>query len=138
MKDVNQRRGIDGKAYPGPGQIQGAGGDPLDAAIDSALAATRRAGDPQFEMKSALLASFDAFQRRKRNRFSLSLFADAFGVRALGRPIGAAALMSAICITGFAAGAASGVGADDTYTELAMAFDQSFAYSAEDASWAGE
>lgn len=134
-KDEPKRSDIEIKAYLGP---RTARRDPLDAAIESAFQSARREGEPHLEMKSALLASYDAFQRRKRNRISLSLFADAFGLSALARPAGAAALMSAICVAGFAAGAASGAGRDDTYTEIAMAFDQSFAFTAEDASWAGE
>lgn len=110
-----------------------------DRALDAALDYWRRTPPaPADGVEQKLLAGFDAFQRKRRAGLSLATFADAFGWRALSRPISAAALLSAICVTGFAAGALGAAPADNSYIELAAAFDQSFYLSEEIPAWAEE
>lgn len=118
-------------------------GGPTDAMMDALLADlladVRRVDEivgPGF--RERLLASFDDHQRRRRNRLSLSLFADAFGWRALSRPLASAGILAGLCATGFIAGAAASPSDRETYAELAASLDQSFGYSEEDASWAEE
>lgn len=112
----------------------------MDALLADLLADARRVDEivgPGF--RERLLASFDDHQRRRRrNRLSLSLFADAFGWRALSRPLASAGILAGLCATGFIAGAAASPGDRETYAELAASLDQSFGYSEEDASWAEE
>ncbi len=83
------------------------------------------------DYRQRLLAGFDDFQRRRRARLSLSSFAEAFGWRALGRPLAPAGILAALCAIGFIVGAsATGGGAEE---ELIAALDQSFDYSVENA-----
>ncbi len=112
--------------------------DAIDAALDTAFAKARAvepAADAQFEAR--LLADFDSFQRQRRARFSLSPFADVFGLGFLARPVGAAAALSLICFSGFAAGA-SASSIDPAASEIDSAFDQSFSIDEEIVAWPGE
>jgi hypothetical protein len=108
-----------------------------DARLDALLSLSKPLeADSVFQ--SGLLHGFDAHVRRKNNALSLSLFADAFGWRALARPLAAASLLAGICTTGFVAGAAASPSDGDTYAELSAAFDQSFNLSEDTVSWAKE
>lgn len=111
----------------------------LDAMLDDLLADARLVDDivgPDF--KARLIASFDDHQRRRRNRAAFTLFADAFGWRALARPLASAGILAGVCATGFIAGAAASPSDSETYAELAASLDQSFGFSEENASWAEE
>ncbi|OFW99615.1 MAG: hypothetical protein A3E78_00520 [Alphaproteobacteria bacterium RIFCSPHIGHO2_12_FULL_63_12] len=113
--------------------------DALDALLDEVFRQSRgHAAIPGMEFKSLLLSSYDEHMRRRRNRLSLALFADAFGLRALARPLGAAAFLGAVCAIGFVAGVAEAPRDTETYAELALAIDQSFALTEEVGSWAEE
>lgn len=115
------------------------GGDTLDGLLDDVFRQSRgHAAVPGMEFKALLLDSYDEHMRRRRNRLSLSLFADAFGLRALARPLGAAAVLGGICATGFVAGVAGSPRDTETYAELASAIDQSFALTEENGPWAEE
>lgn len=83
------------------------------------------------DFRERLLAGFDDFERKRRTRLTLTSFAEAFGWRALGRPIAPAGILGALCAIGFVAGASAN-GAPDA--DLSAALDQSFSYSAE-AEW---
>jgi len=114
-------------------------GDPLDRVIDDVFRQSRgHAAVPGMEFKAMLLNSYDDAQRRRRNRLSLSLFADAIGWRALSRPMAAAALLGSVCTAGFIAGVAGAPGDAGAYAELAAAFDQSFSLTEENDLWAEE
>lgn len=114
-------------------------GDAIDALLDDVFRQSRSLQEiPGMEFKDGLLASYDAYMRRRRNRLSLTLFADAFGWRALARPFGAAAMLGSLCVAGFIAGAAASPGEAETYAELSSAFEQSFALTEENGSWAEE
>lgn len=115
------------------------GADPLDNLIDGVFRQSRgHAAVPGMEFKAILMQSFDDVQRRRRARLSLSLIADAFGWRALSRPMAAAALLGGVCAAGFAAGAAVPAGEAAAYAEIASAFDQSFSLAEESDLWAEE
>ncbi len=110
--------------------------DPDDALLDELLKSARFIiADEGFTTR--LLASFDAHQSR-RARLSWTLFADAFGWRALAQPLASAGFLAGLCAAGFVAGAASGPDDGETYAELAAAIDQSFDLNGEDQSWAEE
>jgi hypothetical protein len=83
------------------------------------------------DFRARLLAGFDDFQRKRRTRLTLSSFAEAFGWKALGRPIAPAGILGALCAIGFVAGASANGAAD---ADLSAALDRSFSYSAE-AAW---
>ncbi len=91
------------------------------------------------EVVARLLASYDDHQRKRKNRLSLSLFADAFGLRILARPLAAAGALASLSAAGFVAGAATASSGDaQTYAELASAFDQSYVVNEENGLWAEE
>ena len=114
-------------------------GDAIDALLDDVFRQSRGLTEiPGMEFKDGLLASYDAYIRRRKNRLSLALFADAIGWRALARPFAAAAALGGVCVAGFIAGAAASPGEAETYAELSSAFEQSFALTEENASWAEE
>lgn len=114
-------------------------GAAIDALLDDVFRQSRSLQEiPGMEFKDGLLASYDAYMRRRKNRLSLALFADAFGWRALARPLGAAAMLGGLCVAGFVAGAAASPGEAQTYAELSSAFEQSFALTEENGSWAEE
>lgn len=114
------------------------GSDPIDLMIDDAFRRMREENDePGTEFKARLLSGFDDVQRR-RNRLSLSTFADAFGWRALARPLGAAGFLASVCVSGFLAGAVAAPADSGAYDELAAAFDQSFALTEEGDQWVEE
>ena len=111
----------------------------LDALLDDVfLTPNKQAEDPGAEFKAKLLDSYDAHMRGRKNRLSLSLFADALGFRALARPLAAAASLGGICAAGFVAGVAAPFGDNSSYAELASAIDQTFAYAEEAETWAEE
>lgn len=111
--------------------------DTDDAKLDALLSLSRPLeADSAFQ--SSLLHAFDARARRKNERLSLTVFAEAFGWRALARPMAAASILAGICTTGFVAGAAASPNESDTYAELSAAFDQSFDLSEDIGSWARE
>jgi hypothetical protein len=111
--------------------------DAIDALLDDVFQQSRSLTEiPGMEFKDGLLASYDAYMRRRKNRLSLALFADAIGWRALARPFSAAAALGSVCVAGFIAGAATPSGEAQTYAELSSAFEQSFALNEENASWA--
>ncbi len=110
-----------------------------EAMVDAALAHLREVDailGP--DLAARLLSDYDTHQRRRRERLSLASFADAFGWRALARPIAAAGLLGSLCAGGFIAGAAATTGGADAYAELSTAIDQSLDFTGEDASWAAE
>jgi hypothetical protein len=114
-------------------------GDPIDRVIDDVFRQSRgHAAVPGMEFKAMLLGSYDELQRRRRNRLSLALFADAIGWRALSRPMAAAALLGSVCTAGFIAGVAGAPDDAGAYAELAAAFDQSFSLTEENDLWAEE
>ncbi|MEK7266358.1 MAG: hypothetical protein AAB227_09700 [Pseudomonadota bacterium] len=115
------------------------GGDALDGLVDDIFRQSRgHAEIPGMEFKAMLLTSYDDHMRRRKNRLSLSLFADAFGLRALARPLGAAAILGGLCAAGFVAGVVDTPRDTETYAELASAIDQSFALTEENGPWAEE
>jgi hypothetical protein len=100
-----------------------------EAIVAEALAHMREVDDilgP--ELHARILARFDDFHQRRRQRLSLQSFAEAFGWQALARPRAAAGLLGALCAIGFFAGAALG---DEGDVELAAALDQSFGAATE-------
>lgn len=110
---------------------------PDDAALDALLAAAPHfAADDAF--RARLLKDFDARRRAVRTRRTFTLFADAFGWRALARPLASAGMLAGLCVTGFVAGAAAAPNDGETYAALSEAFDQSFDLTEENASWAEE
>lgn len=113
--------------------------DDLPARADALIAetfASMRADDRRLppELAARLLADYDRHQRRRRDRLSLRLFADAFGWRALARPVAAASVIASLLAGGFVAGAAA---APSPSAELASALAQSFGAAGEDA-WDAE
>lgn len=114
-------------------------GDAIDALLDDVFRQTPSLIDvPGMEFKDGLLAAYDAYMRRRKSRLSLTLFAEAFGWRALARPLAAAAALGSFCVAGFVAGAAASPGEAETYAELSSAFEQSFTLTEENGSWAEE
>lgn len=114
-------------------------GDRLDGLLDDVFRRPRgHAEIPGMEFKAMLLTSYDEHMRRRRTRLSLTLFADALGLRALARPLGAAAILGGLCAAGFVAGVAGSPREYETYAELASAIDQSFALTEENGPWAEE
>lgn len=92
--------------------------------------------DPEFQRR--LLADFDGVMRSRRTS-PLAALADAFGWRALARPLAPAALAAAIVMLGVVVGALSApVGAADeqAYVFLTAGLDPAADFSAEVASWA--
>ncbi len=103
--------------------------DDMDDAKLDALLSLSRPLEADSAFQSSLLHAFDARTRRRRERLSLTIFAEAFGWRALARPMAAASLLAGICMTGFVAGAAASPSDGETYAELSAAVDQSFNFS---------
>lgn len=111
----------------------------VDAMLEEVFRQSRSHAEiPGMEFKARLLASYDEHRRRARNRFSSALFADAFGWRALARPLAAAGVLSGVCAAGYVAGAAASPGGVQTYAEFAAEFGQSFDLAEEDSAWAEE
>ena len=79
------------------------------------------------DISARLIAGFDAHMRARRNRVSLQLFADAFGWRALARPMAATGLLVMIGAGGLFAGIATPEDDTSIYADLSDALDQSFA-----------
>ncbi|MCB2096506.1 MAG: hypothetical protein KDE05_02645 [Parvularculaceae bacterium] len=104
-------------------------GTVADRMIDEALADMRIAdAAPDDAFRSLALAGFDAFARARRKRLSLDLFADAFGWRALARPLAAASLLLTFGAAGVIAGAATPEADNALYAELSDAFDQDYGF----------
>ncbi len=112
-------------------------GRPDDAALDALLASAPLFGADD-ACRARLLADFDAQRRASRTRLAFTLFADAFGWRALARPLASAGMLAGLCVSGFIAGAAASANDGEAYAALSEAFDQSFDLSEENASWAEE
>jgi hypothetical protein len=110
---------------------------PDDPALDALLAAAPLFGADD-AYRARLLADFDAQRRASRTRPAFTLFADAFGWRALARPLASAGMLAGLCATGFIAGAVASANDGEAYAALSEAFDQSFDLSEENASWAEE
>ena len=111
----------------------------LEAMIDDVFRQSRGGAEiPGMEFKSMALASFDAHQRRIRNRVSFSLFADAFRWRLLARPLASVGVLASLCVAGFVAGSVTASPDYETYAELDAAFSQSFDFNQEDGIWAGK
>ena len=111
----------------------------LEAMIDDVFRQSRGGAEiPGMEFKSVALASFDAHQRRTRNRLSFSLVADAFHWRVLARPLASVGVLASLCVAGFVAGSVTASPDYETYAELDAAFSQSFDLNLEDGLWAGE
>lgn len=92
---------------------------------------------PDFERR--LLADYDAVMRGRRSG-PLAALADAFGWRALARPLAPIALGALMVALGVVVGAATApaVASDDDYGYLTAALDPADGFSAEVASWAGQ
>jgi hypothetical protein len=114
-----------------------ANSDDANARLDAVLSLAPRF-EPDDSFRARLLSEFDAGRRRARSKISLMLFAEAFGWRALARPVAAFSLLAGVCATGFLAGAAAAPGDRETYAALDEAFDQSFDLNVESANWAEE
>lgn len=101
-----------------------------DRIIDDALGDMRIAdAAPDDAFRALALAGFDAFARaRRKKRLSLDLFADAFGWRALARPLAAASLLLTAGAAGVIAGAATPENDNALYAELSDAFDQDYGF----------
>lgn len=99
-------------------------------------AAAPAAPAPDFERR--LLADYDAVMRGRRSA-PLAALADAFGWRALARPLAPIALGALMVALGGVVGAATApaVASDDeAYGYLTAALDPADGFSAEVASWA--
>lgn len=106
------------------------------AARDAANTETKMMS-PATDFISRLLADYDAVMRARRaNPFNA--IADAFGWRALARPLAPAGIGAAIIALGAFAGAATarGAGEDEAITYLSAALDPSFGLTEEALSWA--
>ena len=106
-------------------------------ALDAALGRDAPIDDAAFQRR--LLADYDGVMRSRRAR-PLAALADAFGWRALARPIAPAALGAAMVLLGGVAGAltapAAVAGDDEAYVYLAAALSPAADFSAEVAAWA--
>jgi len=104
-------------------------------ALLGAAAPDRPAAAPDFERR--LLADYDAAMRGRRSG-PLAALADAFGWRALARPLAPVALGALMVVLGGVVGAATApaVASDEAYGYLTAALDPADGFSAEVASWA--
>lgn len=106
-------------------------------AIDAALRRDAPIDDAAFQRR--LLADYDGVMRSRRAAPLVAL-ADAFGWRALARPLAPAALGAAMVMTGVVAGALTAptavAGEDEAYGYLTAALDPAGDFNAEVAAWA--
>ncbi len=103
-----------------------------DDALHKAFAALKAAdahADPQFGMRA--LAAYDDHMRSKRSRLSLEIFAEAFGWRALSRPLAAAGLLLTVGLAGVVTGVMAPESENAVYAELSAAFDEAYDFSEE-------
>lgn len=98
---------------------------------------------PSWEFKSRLLDDYDAVMRARRaNPFAA--VADAFGWRALARPLAPAGIGAAMVMLGAVLGAAtsgavgSGARDDEAYAFMSAALDPSDGIDEEVSAWAGQ
>jgi len=114
-----------------PNEISAMGGKD-NSVINETIAALRKkdgAANRQFEMRA--LEAFDSFTRARKNRLSLDVFADAFGLRVLSRPLAAAGLLLSVGFAGVAAGVMTPESDNAVYAELSVAFDEVYDFSEE-------
>lgn len=106
-------------------------------ALDGVLGRDAPIDDPDFQRR--LLADFDGVMAARRAS-PLAALAEAFGWRALARPLAPAALGAAMVMLGGVIGALTapvGVAADEeAYVYLTAGLDPAGDFSAEVASWA--
>jgi len=101
------------------------------------LGAAAGAEETPPDLGPRLLADYDAVMRARRAG-PLAALADAFGWRALARPLAPAALGAVMVAVGGVLGAATApaAGDDEAYIYLAAGLDPAGGFSAEVASWA--
>jgi len=107
----------------------GGSGDSVINETISALREKDRAADKKFEMRA--LEAFDSYARARKSRLSLDVFADAFGLRVLARPLAAASLLLTVGFAGVAAGVLTPESDNAVYAELSDAFDEVYDFSEE-------